>query len=339
MTAVEPEADAPLREAPPSGRIHPLEVSFAVVTWNSARWIERCLRAIPAACPGVSYQVLIWDNASTDDTLQRLDHLLSEVDEREGARPVVEHVVVRHAGNEGFAAGINHLAAMSTARYLFLLNPDCELSPGALTRLRDFLDAHPDVAAAAPLLTHENGDDQREFQLRKLPTLRSLAQEVLFHRSTDRYPDLDLTNPQPIEQPAAAALLIRREAFEEVGAFDEQFAPAWFEDVDLCRRLARAGKSVYVVPSAGARHFGGASLEHMSFEEFTAIWYRNMWRYGVKWMSSGEAEALRWVLIAGMLLRCGAALLGFAHPEVGRRAALRAYAGVLRKAFLRWEPR
>ncbi|MEO8034745.1 MAG: glycosyltransferase family 2 protein [Acidobacteriota bacterium] len=339
MTALEPETLLSLREAPPSGLVQPLEVSYAVVTWNSGRWIERCLRAIPAASPGVTYQVLICDNASADDTLERVDHFLSDTVEHEAGQAAIEHVVIRRAGNDGFAAGINRLATLSPARYLFLLNPDCELSPEALTRLRDFLDAHPDVAAAAPLLTHENGDDQREFQLRKLPTLRSLALEVLLHRSTDRYPRLDLTNPQPIEQPAAAALLIRREVFEELGALDEQFAPAWFEDVDFCRRLARAGKLVYVVPAAGARHFGGASLEHMTFEQFTDIWYHNMWRYAVKWMSSGQAETLRWVLIAGMLMRCGAALAGAAHPEVGRWAALRAYAAVLGKAFHRWESR
>ena len=97
------------------------------------------------------------------------------------------------------------------------------------------------------MLIDESGHSQRHFQLRRLPTLRSLASEVLLldklfpknpTTAHHRYRDLDLTEPRVIEQPAAAALLLRREVMEDVGAFDESFAPAWFEDVDYCRRLA-----------------------------------------------------------------------------------------------------
>jgi len=156
------------------------------------------------------------------------------------------------------------------------------------------------------------------------------------HTAHYRYRDVELHEPARIEQPAAAALLLRRETFEEIGRFDEQFAPAWFEDVDFCRRLAANGKSVWVVPTARAKHYGGASLEHLTFGQFVDIWYRNMWLYAQKWLKPGERETLRWLVITGMILRLGAAALGIAHPEVGRRGALRAYAGVLKKAFDRW---
>jgi len=303
-------------------------LSIVIVTWNSGRWIGPCLGAIPAACDGVPYEVVIYDNASSDATLQLVAG--------RGAR------VMRAAKNDGFAAGTNRAVHETAGRYVFLLNPDCELAPHALSALVRFLDAHPNLAGAAPLL---DGDGQREFQLRRLPTLRSLAGEVfafhkLFpknrHTAHHRYRDLDLTEPRRIEQPAAAALLLRREVFDEVGPFDEQFAPAWFEDVDYCRRLAAAGKEVWVVPEARASHAGGASLEHVPFERFTEVWYRNMWRYARKWLSAGNAEALRWLIVTGMLLRIVAAAIGVAHPEVGRKRAMRAYAGVLKNAWKRW---
>jgi N-acetylglucosaminyl-diphospho-decaprenol L-rhamnosyltransferase len=305
-----------------------VDVTLIVVTWNSERWIDRCLRAIPAACEGLHYEVVIYDNASSDGTLSHI-------------RDVDAQQLVRSENNDGFAAGVNRAATLSRGRYVFLLNPDCELGPRALTTLLEFLDANPAAAAAAPLLSGDDGDDQREFQLRELPTLRSLASEVLLHRKASHreYRDLDLTRPQRVEQPAAAALLIRRSVFDEVGPLDEQFSPAWFEDVDYCQRLARAGKEVFVVPAARGRHFGGASLEHMPFAEFVDVWYRNMLRYARKWMTPGEAEAVRWTIIAGMLLRCIAAAAGLAHPEAGRRVALRAYAHVLERAFARWETR
>lgn len=314
----------------PSAAARAIDLSILIVTWNSERWIDRCLRSIPAACEGLAYEVLVYDNASHDGTLGRING---------NAR------VIRSQRNDGFATGTNRTYRESTGRYVFLLNPDCELAPRALTLLYEFLETHPHIAAAVPLLEDESGDSQREFQLRRLPTLRTLATEVLMldkvfprNRATAhyRYRDLDLTRPSRIEQPAAAALLIRRDVFEEVGPLDEQFSPAWFEDVDYCQRLARAKKEVYVVPGAHVRHYGGASLDHMSFAGFTEIWYRNMWRYARKWLRGGEAETLRWIIIGGMLMRCAAGMIGLRPRGVDRRAALEAYANVLRKAAGRW---
>jgi len=70
---------------------------------------------------------------------------------------------------------------------------------------------------------------------------------------------------------------------------------------------------------------------------FTEIWYRNMWLYARKWLRPGQAETLRWAIVFGMLLRCGAALVGFKRRDIPRREALRAYAGVMKRAFDRWD--
>ena len=307
-------------------------LSIVVVTWNSERWIARCLRSLPAACEGLDYEVVVYDNGSSDATLPLIA--------QEGVR------VLPSASNDGFAAATNRGIASTTGRYVFLLNPDCELDPRALTNLYEFMESHPEAAAAVPLLSDSDGISQREFQLRRMPTLRGLAAEVLaFSKlfpknrwtASYRYRDLDVTAPARIDQPAAAAMLIRRDVFERVGPLDEQFSPAWFEDVDYCRRLAEAGDAIYVVPNAHGRHFGGSSLEHLGFATFTSIWYRNMWRYARKWFSTGEAEALRWVIIAGMLLRIVPAALGITHREAGRMQAVRAYTSVLKKAFERWD--
>jgi N-acetylglucosaminyl-diphospho-decaprenol L-rhamnosyltransferase len=306
------------------------DLSILIVTWNSGRFIDRCLRSIEAACHGLTYEVVVYDNASGDDTLAHLG----------------DATVIRSISNRGFATGINQAFRASRGRYVFLLNPDCELAPGALTMVFDFLEEHPNVAAAAPLLIDErDGESQREFQLRRLPTVWTFMAEVLLvdklfptnpATARYRYHDLDLSAPRRVEQPAAAALLLRRETVDEIGPLDETFAPAWFEDVDYCRRLAGKQKEVWVVPAAQARHFGGASLEHIPFELFVDVWYRNMWRYARKWMRPAQSEMLRWGIITGMLLRCLAGIVGF-HPRgVARWDAFRGYRNVLRKAFERW---
>ena len=335
MAEVMMERDTAAPAAPkmwPVPQMQTMDVSVVIVTWNSGRWIERCLKSVPAACEGLLYEVLIYDNASQDDTLRKL--------------PDQAVTLFRAEKNDGFAVGTNRSASRSRGRYLFLLNPDTELEPGALRELCSFLDANPDAAAAAPLLVDESGDPQHHFQIRRLPTLRGLAAEALLinklfprNKATAhyRYSGLDLTRPQRVEQPAAAAMLIRRSIFDEIGGFDEQFSPAWFEDVDLWRRLDQAKKETFVVPSAVARHFGGASLEHMTYAEFIDVLYRNMWRYATKWFSPGRVEALRWAIIGGMLMRCAAALAGLKNGSPSRRAAFGAYATVLRKAVNRWD--
>jgi hypothetical protein len=85
------------------------------------------------------------------------------------------------------------------------------------------------------------------------------------------------------------------------------------------------------------RHFGGSSLEHMPFGRFTEIWYGNMWRYARKWLRPGQAEALRWVIIAGMVLRLIAGCVGLKPRGVPRREAFRAYMDVLKRASERWD--
>ena len=321
-----------------------VELSVLIVTWNSERWIDRCLQSIPAACEGLEYEIIVHDNASEDRTLS----IVSEGSQ--GLRVVGQDGspgvhVLRSATNDGFAAGTNRAVSAATGRYLFLLNPDCELEPRALSRLFEFLESHPHAAAAAPLLIDESGHSQRHFQLRRLPTLANLAAEVLllnkfFPRNPAtaryRYRDLDLTEPQPIEQPAAAALLIRREVMADVGPFDEQFAPAWFEDVDYCRRLADKQKEVWVIPAARVTHYGGASLEHMRFARFTDVWYTNMWRYARKWLRPAQAETLRIVIMVGMILRLIAGCVGVKPRGVQRREAFRAYSKVLKRAMDRW---
>ncbi|MFZ2492814.1 MAG: glycosyltransferase family 2 protein [Thermoanaerobaculia bacterium] len=318
----------------------PVDVSLLIVTWNSERWIERCLRSIDVAASGLTCEIVVCDNGSRDGTLERVRRILETA-----AADRLTHVIGL-PDNQGFAAGINHAFRRSSGRFAFLLNPDCELQEASLTRLVEFLDSRPDVAAAAPLLHDDDGKVQREFQLRRLPTFGMLTAEILLvskafpgNRTTSRYRyrDLDVREPVRIEQPAAAALLVRRETMLQVGPLDERFSPAWFEDVDLCRRFVERAKPVFLVPSSHVTHSGGSSLETMQFGEFTGIWYRNMWRYAQKWMSSGETEALRWFMIGGMMLRIVAAIVGFRPEGVPLREALRAYAGVLKGAFERWD--
>ena len=196
-----------------------------------------------------------------------------------------------------------------------------------------------------PVLRGVDGSDQREFQFRRLPTVAALIRELLFidrlvprNAATRRYRyrDLDLSAIVSVEQPAAAALLLQSRAMRREGPFDEAFTPAWFEDVDYCKRLRVAGFTLLAIPNSTGVHVGGASLESMPDREFARIWYRNMASYGVKWFSLRDQRRLRRFVIAGMLMRVVLTATGFGRFRSSRREVIRGWIDVMGDAWKRW---
>src|SRR5262249_39472225 len=106
-----------------------------------------------------------------------------------------------------------------------------------------------------------------------------------------------------VEQPAAAALLVRRDAYEDVGGFDEKFYPAWYEDVDFCERFKTKGWDVYFAPNVKFHHEGGYSAKTMGMQTFLRSYYGNQLRYARKHFGV-LGHAAVWLSVAvGMLGR------------------------------------
>ncbi len=296
-------------------------VRAVVVSWNSAGLVGRAVASVPPPA-----RVVVVDNASADGSAAEA--------ERAGA------VVLRQAENAGFGPACNRgagpLEGLPDADALLFLNPDAALvdGPAALAALLAELDADPRVAAVAPAL---EGDGQGPFQLRRLPTLGSLAREAfLLNRLVprnrgflrERYLDRDRTAPFDVEQPAAAALLVRREAFEKTGGFDPAFAPAWFEDVDLCAKLLESGYRIRFVPAARASHVGGTTMRALPYDDYLPLYTRNLLLYLRRHAGPATRALARAVLGAGALLRL--ALLPFVRGDHARPEAARAYLRVVR---------
>jgi GT2 family glycosyltransferase len=137
--------------------------------------------------------------------------------------------------------------------------------------------------------------------------------------------DLDPDRSQDVEQPAGAFLMLRRDALERVGLLDEEFYPLWFEDVDLCLRLARAGYTLRYAPAAVAEHQGGHSLRTVPAEARCFAWYGNLLRFGNKHLSRVAGACLRPLLLMGVFVRWLACLV-----TNGRAAERRAYLSTMR---------
>jgi GT2 family glycosyltransferase len=186
-------------------------------------------------------QLYVVDNASTDAS--------ADIAEAAGAR------VVRNAENRGFAAAANQGAALGTGELILFLNPDATLAPDDLALLvRAFDD--PSVGAAGPRLVHPDGAEQRSCWPFPSP-VRTWREAFGFASASADFV-------------VGACLLVRRDAFERLGGFDERF---WLygEETDICRRLRDCGLRVVHVPEARAVHVGGASsaaLGSATFEHF-----------------------------------------------------------------------
>jgi N-acetylglucosaminyl-diphospho-decaprenol L-rhamnosyltransferase len=251
--------------------------------------------------------------------------------------------VISNEANRGFGPAANLGAAAAPGDVLLFLNPDTRAVGDLASEIVRAFRETPSAVAVAPRLEDAHGgrvEGQREFQLRRLPTLAADARELLLvdrllpgnlWRRHDRYLDTDRSRPFPVEQAAAAGLAVRRSAFQAVGGFDERFVPAWWEDVDLCLRLHQEGDILFW-PSARLEHIGGVSADVLGEAAFLRAYYRNALRYRAKHYGMPARVAYRALLVVGMLLRMVASLVP-ATRRGGLRDSLEGYAGVIRLAL------
>jgi len=266
-----------------------------VVHWRN----EDLLAELVAAWPrDPRFELLVVDNGSS--------------------APLPSGMNVLHPGrNLGFAGGANAGAAAAKGEILLILNPDAVPEEGALDRLLEGFGAHPEAAGLAPRLIGPAGESQTAWQLRRIPS----PWQCLLHALPFPEPAAHAAEPPPgapVEQPAAAALALRREAFTAVGGFDARFHPAWFEDVDLARRFQQAGLKILYWPAARFRHRLGSTVPRLGYGAFLYIYYRNLTRYLAKHHGRAWALAALAALVPGIAVRLLA--LPFRRP---RRASSR----------------
>lgn len=292
--------------------------SALVITHNSGICVKKCVRTLASAS---GWEIIIVDNASTDNTVDRIGDVQASVR------------VIRNLENRGFAAAANQGRKLASGEILILINPDISAEPGALNQLTSRL-AEDGVGAAGGALLDESGRQQRGFQFRRFPTLLTMLAEVLLLNRVwpgnpwnRRYRclDADDSKPQFVDQPAGACLAVRREAWESIGGFDESFYPVWFEDVDFCRRLVDRSWKIAYCPDARFTHAGGHSVSKLPFRDKQAFWYANMLRYFSKHHGRVKTAVLRTGILAGLVLRAFASLVGGGPREVSTKEALAGY--------------
>jgi hypothetical protein len=263
-------------------------VSAIVVTHNAAAWIERSLESLA----GTGAEVIVVDNASTDGTPGLVREKFPD------ARLMEQE-------NKGFGAGNNAGMRAASGRYYLLLNPDAWLTEGALDKLVAFADEHPEAAVVGPRLLNPDGSLQRS--VRGYPSPWRIATEYFFLRKLGPRThalnaffgeQFDHESVREAEYLFGACMLVRREAVDEVGGFDEDFF-LMSEEVDWCYRFREAGWKVLFYPGAEVFHVVGASLNPRQFHAIV----RGHLQFLRKHRGEREAERARRVMLWGLRMR------------------------------------
>ena len=307
-----------------------VDLSIIIVNWNSKDYLRRCIASILAETQDVNFEILVIDSASFD----ACDAMLREV------YPEVRFI--QSDKNLGFSKANNVAFRASKGEAVLFLNPDTELVGPAINILLDHLWELPDAGAVGCKLLNSDGTIQTSC-IQSIPTI--LNQMLDSEASRAKWPRSPLwgtaplysasENPKEVEAISGACVMLKREVFEGVGLFSEDYF-MYAEDIDLSYKVRKAAYRNYYIPVAVVTHHGGSSTQQ-AVSNFPAIMMREaVWRFMCKTRGGLYGLAYR---AAMFVSACGRILLLFVIPSKGAPSPLGGKReGTFRKwrAILRW---
>jgi GT2 family glycosyltransferase len=289
-----------------------LDLSIIIVNWNTQDLLAQCLESVQKDLDVLTHlkvETFVVDNASTDGSVRIVQEQFSWVR------------LIENKENVGFASANNQAIKQSNGRYVLLLNPDTEVKPSALKTLIGFMDTHPEAAAAGSCLLNSDGTLQTSCYPR--PTLsrelwRLFHLDALRPYGVYRMTDWDLDKPREVDVIQGAALILRRQALDQVGLLDGEYF-MYTEEVDLCYRLQKGGWPLYWVPQSQVVHYGGQSTQQIASEMFLCLYQTKLafMRKHYGWLA---AQAYKLILLAATLARLlFSPLVWFEQPRQRQR--------------------
>ena len=293
-----------------------------VVNYNAGEALIECVASLRRE--GIA-RVVVVDNGSVDGSTERLAV----------ADPQVQ--IVAPGRNVGFGAGANYGVSRTAGATILVCNPDVVLGPGSLRALRQRIATDPSLGLVGPRLVAPDGSERPSG--RRFPSLRrSSGQAVLGlvapgSRASRRYRAASRAGAASgiVDWVTGACLLVRRDAFESVGGFDEGYF-MYVEEVDLCMRLARAGWRTGIERGAVVLHLAGVSTAARPYRMVVAH-HLSLWRFACRWTTgpdrlllvlAGPATVLRLVVACATQLaarRPGTHVRGPGQSRLPRRRA------------------
>jgi GT2 family glycosyltransferase len=289
-----------------------VQIAAVVVNFNAGEELREALQSIRAEAAGSEWEAVVVDNASSDGSASIATEFAPRIR------------LLCNGENVGFGRAVNQGVRATSAPAVLIMNPDCRLLPGSLTTMRAELDAHRQCAVVGPRVLDPDGAVQgsvrgdpdmltglfgRTSRLRRLLPWLPVSTRNVRPGAVD---EPEGTTSSRSDRPGArsttadwvsgACMLIRREAFESVGGFDERYFLYW-EDADLCRRLRARGYHVRYVPGADVVHHVGRSSRTARADSIRAF-HASAYRYYATHVAPATLNPKR--LLARVLLgvRC-----------------------------------
>ncbi|HZH31317.1 MAG TPA: glycosyltransferase [Pyrinomonadaceae bacterium] len=248
--------------------------SIIIPVFDKVEFTFQCLRSLLREIDFAETEVIVVDNASTDETAALLAHFAGLVR------------VIRNAENRGFVDACNQGAAVARGEHLVFLNNDTVVLPGWLAALRETAEGDASVGAVGSMFLYEDG----RVQEAGAGVWRNGA---AFHYGWGGSPDDRRFNfAREVDYCSGASLLVRRELFERLGGFDRRYAPAYYEDVDICFGVRSLGYKVVYQPMSRIVHHEGATAGRDTATGFKRYQVINRAKFVAKWREVLEREHL-----------------------------------------------
>ncbi len=289
------------------------ELEVVIVSYRCEALLRDCMRSLRRYPPSVPAMVRVIDNASADGTAEMV------------AREFPEVSLTVNRTNAGFSAASNQAIRVGTAPAVLALNPDTRVTEGALDRMLGVLADHEQVAMCGPRLELEDGSLDHAGK-RSFPTpLSALGHFSGIGRRAGapgrlaayRAPEVERG---PVDAVNGACMMIRREALEAVGLFDEGFW-MYMEDLDLCYRLRQAGWFTWYEPEATVVHVKGGTSGRVRSASLNRAFHRGMCRFYRKHYAPLHNPLYNGLIYAGIGLKLLASLIAAPPRRIATRRA------------------
>lgn len=245
-----------------------IELSVIFVNWNGGPLLSRAIDSVVTYPPSVEYEVVVVDNASTDNSLAllRASEAAKVLEERKRLR------IIQNTENRGFGPANNQGFALTDSPLLLLLNPDAETTSGSIDQLIQTVRSNPLIGAAGPRILNSDGSLQISVWRNPPAAWHILLSNMKLYLLLPRKfrgelllgGHWDHNRQRTVPMLSGAAILIRRSVIEAVSGFDERFH-MYGEDHDWCLKIIRAGWSLMFQPDAVVIHHSGwSSLQRWS---------------------------------------------------------------------------
>jgi GT2 family glycosyltransferase len=221
-----------------------IKLSIIIPTWNTAAVTLTCVQTIKKYLPGFPYEIIIFDNGSTDDTANTFSQL-------SGIK------YLRHSTNLGFAKANNLAVTQSHGQYLLFLNSDMELIDNSLLKWFQFHLSCPEIGLSGPMFLNPDLTPQPSV-FPPQTIANAFRQFILGQKDTYSKYLPALNAPQSVWAISGGALLINKDLFVKLGGWNEKYY-FYFEDLDLCRLVHQYQLSVYFFPQCRLIHRHGTS--------------------------------------------------------------------------------